>query len=160
MTKYESSVKKIYAPVGNVYAKLSDLTNLSTIQQRLSDPAFTDIIRQQAGDKVNDEQLARLREVVAGMQFDRDSVTIEGGPIGQVSLRIVEREEPKLVKFATENSPIAGNLWIQLLPASDTQCAMKITLGADLNFFMKQMLKGKLQDGVERLADMLAMLPY
>ena len=31
---------------------------------------------------------------------------------------------------------------------------------AQMNFFMKQMLKGKLQDGVERLADMLAMLPY
>ena len=126
----------------------------------MSDPAFEQVIRQQAGDKVNDEQLARLREIVAGMQFNRDSVTINAGPVGQVSLNVVEREEPKLIKFQTENSPVQANLWIQLLPASDTQCAMKVTLGADLNFFLKQMLKGKLQDGVERLADMLAMLPY
>lgn len=160
MTKYESTVKKIYAPVGNVYAKLSDLNNLSTIQERLSDPAFEQVVRQQAGDKVNDEQLARLREIVQKLQFDRDSVTTDAGPVGTLSLRIVEREDPKLVKFATENSPVAANLWIQLLPASDTQCAMKVTLGADLNFFLKQMLKGKLQDGVERFADMLAMLPY
>lgn len=160
MTKYESTVKKIYAPVGNVYAKLSDLNNLSTIQERLSDPAFEQVVRQQAGDKVNDEQLARLREIVQKLQFDRDSVTTDAGPVGSLSLRIVEREDPKLVKFATENSPVAANLWIQLLPASDTQCAMKVTLGADLNFFLKQMLKGKLQDGVERFADMLAMLPY
>ena len=160
MTKYESTVKKIYAPVGNVFAKLSDLNNLSTIQERLSDPAFEQVVRQQAGDKVNDEQLARLREIVQKLQFDRDSVTTDAGPVGTLSLRIVEREDPKLVKFATENSPVAANLWIQLLPASDTQCAMKVTLGADLNFFLKQMLKGKLQDGVERFADMLAMLPY
>lgn len=160
MTKYESTVKKIYAPVGNVYAKLSDLNNLSAIQERLSDPAFEQVVRQQAGDKVNDEQLARLREIVQKLQFDRDSVTTDAGPVGTLSLRIVEREDPKLVKFATENSPVAANLWIQLLPASDTQCAMKVTLGADLNFFLKQMLKGKLQDGVERFADMLAMLPY
>lgn len=160
MTKYESTVKKIYAPVGNVYAKLSDLNNLSTIQERLSDPAFEQVVRQQAGDKVNDEQLARLREIVQKLRFDRDSVTTDAGPVGTLSLRIVEREDPKLVKFATENSPVAANLWIQLLPASDTQCAMKVTLGADLNFFLKQMLKGKLQDGVERFADMLAMLPY
>lgn len=33
MTKYESGVKKIYAPVANVYAKLSDLTNLGVVQQ-------------------------------------------------------------------------------------------------------------------------------
>ncbi len=160
MTKYESSVKKIHAPVGNVYAKLSDLTHLSAIQERMADPAFEQVIRQQAGDKVNDEQLARLREIVQGLQFDRDSVTANVAPLGNLSLRIVEREEPKLIKFATENSPVSANLWIQLLPASDTQCAMKVTLGADLNFFLKQMLKGKLKDGVERLADMLAMLPY
>jgi len=160
MTKYESSVKTIYAPVGNVYNKLSDLTNLASIQERLSDPAFMDVIRQQAGDKVNDEQLEQLREVVQNMQFDTDSVTANAGPVGTVSLRIVERQDPKLVKFTAEGSPVPANLWIQLLPASDTQSAMKVTLGADLNFFLKQMLKGKLQDGVERLADMLAMIPY
>lgn len=160
MTKYESSVKKIYAPIGNVYAKLGDLTHLASIQQRLTDPAFEQVIRQQAGDKVNDEQLARLREIVQGLQFDRDWVVANIAPLGEVGLRVVEREEPKLVKFTTENSPVQANLWIQLLPASDTQCAMKVTLGADLNFFLKQMLKGKLQDGVERFADMLAMLPY
>jgi len=161
MTKYESTVKKIYAPVGNVYAKLSDLNNLSYIQERICDPAFMDTIRQQAGDKVDEGQLNQLRDIVSNLQFDRDSVTAEaGGMVGTLSMRIVEREDPKLVKFETENSPIAANLWIQLLPASETQCAMKVTLGADLNFFMKQMLKGKLQDGVERLADMLAMIPY
>ena len=160
MTKYESSVKKIYAPIGNVYAKLSDLTHLSTIQERMADPAFEQAIRQHAGDKVNDEQIDRLRDIVQGLQFDRDSVTASVAPLGNLCLRVVEREEPKLIKFATENSPVAANLWIQLLPASDTQCAMKVTLGADLNFFLKQMLKGKLQDGVERFADMLTMLPY
>ncbi len=160
MTKYESTVKRIFSPVENVYAKLSDLTNLSSVQERMSDPAFVDIIKQQAGDKVNDEQLNRLHEIVSKLQFDRDSVTAEAGPIGAVSLRIVEREDPKLVKFATENSPVAANLWIQLLPSSDGQTALKVTLGADLNFFLKQMLKGKLQDGVERFADMLTMIPY
>ena len=160
MTKYESSVKKIYAPVESVYAKLSDLTNLSMIQERLADPSFEQIVRQQAGDKVSDDQLAQLKRLVENMQFDRDSATVDAGPMGAISLRVVEREEPKLVKFQAENSPVPANLWIQLLPASDVQCAMKVTLGADLNFFMKQMLKGKLQDGVERLADMLAMLPY
>lgn len=80
--------------------------------------------------------------------------------MGALSLRIVEREDPKLVKFATENSPVSGNLWIQLLPSGDMQTAMKVTLGVELNFFLKQMLKGKLKDGTERLADMLTMLPY
>ncbi|MDE5788166.1 MAG: SRPBCC family protein [Bacteroidaceae bacterium] len=160
MTKYESSVKRIYAPVGNVYAKLSDLNNLAAIKERMADPAFEQVIRQQMGDKLNEGQLQQARDVVSRMQFDRDTATVEAGPVGSVSLRIVEREEPKLVKLQAENSPIPANLWIQLLPAGDGQAAMKVTLGVELNFFMKQMVKGKLKDAVERLADMLAMLPY
>ena len=62
------------------------------------------------------------------------------------------------MKYAAENSPVPANLWIQLLPNGEGQTAMKVTLGVELNFLMKQMLKGKLQDGVERLADMLAMI--
>ena len=160
MTKYESTVKKIYASVGNVYAKLSDLNNLSTIQERLSDPTFMDTVRQQAGDKVNDEQLGQLKGMVERMEFDRDTVRLEAGPMGTFSLNVVEREEPKLIKFQSEGAPVQANLWIQLLPNGDGETAMKVTLGADLNFFLKQMLKGKLQDGVDKLADMLAMLPY
>jgi hypothetical protein len=133
---------------------------LRVFQERITDPAYEQLIRQQAGDKVNDEQLAQLRSAVANLQFDRDSVTTSDTPVGNVSLHIIEREEPKLIKFQTENSPVQANLWIQLLPASDTQCAMKVTLGAELNFFLKQMLKGKLQDGVERLADFLTMIHY
>ena len=160
MTKYESTVKKIYAPVGNVYAKLSDLTNLRSIQERLSDPAFMDVVRQQAGDKVNEEQMTQMKSLVERMEFDRDSVNLEAGAMGTFSLNVVEREEPKLVKFQSEGAPVQASLWIQLLPNGEGQTAMKLTLGADLNFLMKQMLKGKLQDGVEKLADMLAMLPY
>ena len=160
MTKYEISVKRIYAPVGNVYAKLSDLNNLAAIRERMADPAFEQVIRQQMGDKLNEGQLQQARDIVSRMQFDRDTATVEAGPVGSVSLRIVEREEPKLVKLQAENSPIPANLWIQLLPAGDGLAAMKVTLGVELNFFMKQMVKGKLKDAVERLADMLAMLPY
>ncbi|MDE6634896.1 MAG: hypothetical protein K2J96_06550, partial [Bacteroidaceae bacterium] len=82
MTKYESSVKRIYAPVGNVYAKLSDLNNLATIKERMADPAFEQVIRQQMGDKLNEGQLQQARDVVSRMQFDRDTATVEAGPVG------------------------------------------------------------------------------
>jgi hypothetical protein len=37
---------------------------------------------------------------------------------------------------------------------------MKLTVDADLNFFMKQMLDKPLKNGIEKMADMLAMIPY
>lgn len=160
MNKYESTVKKIYYPIGSVYGKLSDLTNLRVIQERIDDPNFEQQILAQAGDKVKPEQIEQIKERLRSLEFTTDTISGQVDPIGQLTLRIVEREEPKLVKFALEGAPIAANLWIQLLPAGDSQCAMKVTIGAELNFFIRQMVGKKLETGVEKLADMLAMIPY
>ena len=64
------------------------------------------------------------------------------------------------MKFAVEGAPIDANMWIQLLPAGDNQCAMRLTMKADLNFFIRQMLGNKLQQGIDGLATMLASIPY
>lgn len=37
---------------------------------------------------------------------------------------------------------------------------MKLTVCADLNPFIKGMVEKPLKEGVEKLADMLAMIPY
>lgn len=159
MEHYESSVKQIAAPQTSVYGRLSDLTNLRAIQEATQNPDLERIILERAGGQVKPEQIEQIRDVVSKMQFDRDSVTVQTS-LGNFCLRIIEREEPKCIKFQGENTPMDLNLWIQVLPVSTYQSKMRLTLGADLNFFMRQMLGNKLQDGVEKLADMLAMIPY
>lgn len=158
MTKYESNVKQIPYPQTSVFAKLADLRNLEAIKERTNDPAFMDQLR--ASGQVPEDKLAQIQELAQKLEFTADTVTITGSPIGNVSLCIVEREEPKCIKFEVQGAPIAANLWIQLLPTSAYESKMKCTIGADLNFFMKQMAKKPLQEGVEKLADMLAMIPY
>ena len=37
---------------------------------------------------------------------------------------------------------------------------MKVTVKADIPFMLKGMVSGPLQDGVEKIADALAMIPY
>ena len=88
------------------------------------------------------------------------TITVNGSPLGAIALHIVERDDPKCIKFEVQNAPIQANLWIQLLPTTPYDCKMRCTIGAELNFFMKQMAKKPLQEGVEKLADMLAMIPY
>jgi len=158
MTKYESSVKLIHYPQASIFAKLSDLRNLEAIKERASDPAFVEQLR--ASGQVPEDKLEQIQGLVQRMEFTVDRVTIPDTPLGAVSLQIVDREEPKCVKFEVRGAPVAANLWIQLLPTSTYESKMKCTVGADLNFFMKQMAKKPLQEGVEKLADMLAMIPY
>ncbi|MCF0197846.1 MAG: SRPBCC family protein [Bacteroidaceae bacterium] len=160
MTEYKSEVKKIYAPQERVYERLSDLSFLSVIQQNVDNPVLREQLLQEAGDKIKPEQFDQVAERLRTLQITPDSVTGDASPLGNITLRIIERESPKTVKFALEGAPVQANMWIQLLSATDTECALRLTVKADLNFFIKQMIGGKLQKGVDGLAEMLTKIPY
>ncbi len=152
MTRYESAVKQVPFPVENVYARLSDLTNLQVIKERFNDP----IIQQQ----IPADNIEQIRGVIDKMEFTADSVSCDAGMVGTVAVEIVEREENKCVKFQSVSSPIGFTFWAQVLPTSENSSKLKLTVDADLNFFMKQMLEKKLKTGIDKMADMLAMIPY
>lgn len=153
---FESVVKAIPYSQEVVYARISDLNNLEKIRERLADPTVQAAIQQQVpADKMGD-----LQQKLSEMEFDTDSVRFNAPPIGNVCLHIIEREIPKCVKFEAEGVPMAMNMWIQLVPQDDSSCKMKITLRAELNMFIKGMVSKPLQQGVDRLADMLASIPY
>ena len=136
MTKFESSIKQIPYPVEAVYRNISDLSNLERVRDRIPQ------------DKLQD------------FQFDSDSVQVSVSPVGTIKLRICDREENKCVKFETEQSPLAFNLWIQVLPVSETTSKMKVTVQADIPFMLKGMVSGPLQDGVEKIANALSQIPF
>jgi carbon monoxide dehydrogenase subunit G len=136
MSKFESSIKQIPYPVEDVYRNISDLSNLEKVRDRIPE------------DKVKD------------FAFDSESVSVNVAPVGELKLRICDREENRCVKFETVQSPLPFNVWVQVLPVNETTSKMKVTVKADIPFMLKGMVSGPLQDGVEKIADALAMIPY
>ena len=136
MSKFESSVKQIPYPQQSVYEKLSDLNNLERVKDRMPE------------DKASE------------LEFTQDTISVSVPPVGKISLQVIEREEPKTIKFQTLQSPMPFNLWIQLLPVTDESSKMKLTIQADINPFLKAMISNQLQEGIEKIADMLAMINY
>lgn len=136
MTKFESSIKFVQATQEAVYGKLSNLNNLEQLKDRI--PA----------DKIKN------------LTFDAESLSFEVSPMGKVSLKIVEKEPCKCIKFGTAESPLPFNLWIQILPTSPTESKIKLTIGMELNPFMKAMVQKPLQEGLEKMAEALAAIPY
>ena len=149
MTTFESTIRQIPYPQQSVYNKLSDLNNLQALKDRY----------EQMKDNMPEEQ-RRQAEKIQDLTFDSDSLAVNVPPVGNIRLRIVDRDEPKCIKFETEQSPIPFNFWIQMLPVTTTTSKMKLTIKAELNMFIKQMVKKPLQEGIEKIADVLQMIQY
>lgn len=155
-TRYESEVKHIYYPLAKVYDKLSNLSNLEPLRTLPQNEAAMQALSSQ----LKSGEAEKLASLLGGMTLTPDTVTLPAAQMGQVTLRIIEREAEKCIKMQAEGLPLEANLWIQLLPEGDNACKMRLTLGAELNFFIKQMVGKKLEGAVEQIADMLARIPY
>lgn len=136
MTKFESSVKIIPYSQERVYGKLSDLSNLEKIKDNLP------------------------QEQVKDISFDTDTLSFSVAPVGQLTLKIIEREPYKCIKFETTNSPLPFNLWIQLVSTGEEECKIRLTIGLDINPFMKAMVQKPLQERLEKMAEMLSRIHY
>ena len=154
MAKYESGVKQVNAPVERVYAVLSDMERLRPmIEVAQNNEMFKEKVREAGQDPAVLEKLKDLTLSPARIAFPAPMV-------GEVALAIVEREQDRCVKFQTERSPIEANLWIQVLPVTETTSKMRVTIKADLNPMVKMMVGSKLEKGIDQFADMLCTLPY
>ena len=136
MSNFESSVKVIPYSQERVYNKLSELSNLEAVKDRLPK------------DKVQD------------LSFDSDTLSFSVSPVGKLTLQIVEREPSKCVKLETTNSPLPFNMWIQLVATGEEECKIKVTIGMDINPFMKAMVQKPLQEGLEKMVEMLSIINY
>lgn len=140
MADYVSEIKTAIAPRSLVYSKLSDLRGLDQVKDVLAE---------------HPEASQVTIEVI-----DQDSCAFVVPMAGKLILRVVEREPEKTIKLEAEQSPIPLTLWIQLLEGEASTTHLRVTLRTELNFMLKQMLGSKLQQGVDRLAEMMALLPY
>lgn len=136
MSQYESSVKCIPYPQKQVYAKLEDLNNIEGLKDKLPQ------------DKVKD------------LTYSRDEASVNVPPIGNVTLRVVDREEPKCIKLEVAQSPVPMNIWIQIIPDGDSASKMRVVAKAEINFMLKAMIEKPLKDGLEKVAEALSLIAY
>lgn len=146
--KIESSVRQIPHSQQAVYDSLSDLTHLQKLKDKIGNAP------------TGDEKVDSVRDKIKDLTFDRDSMSVSVPPIGQVTMRIVEREEPKMIKFESDKSPLAFKFWIQVLPVEAATSKMRLTIDANVPFFAKGMVEKPLTEAIEKIAEMLSMIPY
>ncbi len=146
LSKYTSEIKFIDYNEEIVFNYLSNFEHLS---QYINDDLLQKVTQQVPLIKVSN------------FESDQDSCHFSVGGMGQSEIRIVNREPFKTIKLQSSGSlPVEITFWIQLMPVSENQTKMKLTLHADMGMMIKMMAGNKLEEGVNQLADMLSKLPY
>ena len=118
MNTYESKQKQLFVSQIEAYNKLSDLKNIEP---------YVSAIKQQFQDKIQD------------ISIDSNYISLSVENINVV-FKIIDREEYKTIKFAVDNIPLSANIWIQLKEISEMETRMKLTIKADIPFFLKPMV--------------------
>lgn len=146
VNKYVSNVKLVQNNQEIIFNYLSNFENLSKY--------------------VNEGLLSKMTEQIPQIQIsnfesDVDSCRFNISGMGLAEIRIVEREAFKTVKVVSIGSlPVGIIFWIQLLPVSAYETKLRITLEAEMSMMIKMLVNKKLEDGINKLADMLVALPY
>lgn len=144
--QYVSDVKIVNHNQEIIYSYLSNFENLSKY--------------------VNEGLLLKLTEQIpqikiSNFESDADSCRFQIAGLGLAEIRIVEREPHKTIKVTSSGSlPVSIVFWIQLLPVSAYETKLRITLNAEMSMMIKMLVNKKLEEGINRFADMLASLPY
>lgn len=132
MEKYESKQCQIFKSASQIFPFISNFSLLT--------PAVADKVEQWQATE------------------DTCSFKVKGFT---VALRIVERVENKHIKITGDNEqgglPVDFSFWIQLHEVTDADTRMRMVLHADLNMMMRMMLGSKLQEGLDKAVEGLAM---
>ncbi len=136
MTDFTSSIQQIPYSSKKVFVKLSDFNNLESLKNKLPD------------DKIRD------------LSFDADNISFNVDPVGTVSFRIIERNPNDTIKLESVKSPIKLTGWIQLKEVTEDDTRLKLTIRADIPFMLKGMISKPLEDGIQKVAEILASIKY
>lgn len=147
-TRVVSEVQKINSAIADVYAFLSDFSKIGKL---------IEMARQMGAGN----QMPELADKIEDVRTTEDTCTFMVKGVGEMGMKIVEREEPKLIKLEGDGRiSFEFQVWIQLLDNGPYDTRLRITAEADLNMMMKMLLKGKLEKGINQMAEGLAKIPY
>ncbi len=146
VSKYVSDVKIVNNNQEIIYNYLSNFENLSKY------------VNEGLLEKMT-EQIPQIK--ISNFESDADSCRFQIAGMGLAEIRIIEREPLKTIKITSTGSlPVSVVFWIQLLPVAEYETKLRLTLDADMSMMIKMMVGKKLEDGINKMADVLAALPY
>ena len=132
MALYQSKTITVNKPFEEVYSKVSDLKNLEQFRDRIP------------------------KEYTVNFECDTDYVQFRVAPVGDLLLRIVERRADK-IRLNVEKLPFKAEISMNIGNVSPSETNIQLVLDADIPFFVKHIVGNKLEEGMDKIADILTL---
>lgn len=133
--KIESKIGKSESGSESIYQFITDFRN------------FRNIIPQ---DKISD------------WHADKENCNFKVDPVGQMGMKIFEKEPFKLIKIKSDPSVSQYNftMWIQLKELERSDTRIKITLEPEINKMLIPMVKGPLKEFADSLVNRMEVFKF
>lgn len=132
MALYQSKTITVNKPFEEVYGKVSDLKNLEQFRDRIP------------------------KEYTVNFECDTDYVQFRVAPVGDLLLRTVERGADK-IRLNVEKLPFKAEISMNIGNVSPSETNIQLVLDADIPFFVKHIVGNKLEEGMDKIADILTL---
>ena len=132
MSVYKGKSVTIPRPIGDIYAKISDLGQYQPMV-----------------DQLPDEQRARLQ----GVEFTADSVRMDAPGVGKIEFKISERKAPNHVGLTAAGSPVPLKLSVDLSEDGPGATVVTPNIDIDIPKMLRPLIGGKLQEAADKFGE-------
>lgn len=131
--------KETVAPVGieSAFEKISNLKALEGLLERMPEEA-----RQRLGDT----------------RFTDDEIIIGNPQLGNITMKLVERVAPTLLRFKAQGVPVDMSLAIKLRSLGEASTGIKAEIDIELPAMLRPLVGGKLQEAADRFGDLVGLV--
>ena len=143
MSTYKSEKIKLAYSAKTVYDRLSNLESLKDILVNV--PA--------------EHIPADKREMLDKIKVSSDTISFPGGPVGDITLKVVEKVEPSLIRLEGVGTPVPMNLSLHVVSLTPDSCEAYVEIDVKIPALLKPMVSGPLQQMADQFGQMLRQLP-
>lgn len=142
--EFKSHEATVNAPAESIYSRLSNPENLRTLI-----------------DSIPPERIpADKREQLQKVVITPDSITLPGGPTGNVTLRLDRCECPTLISMKAADLPIDVIMELHMTPIDQDHTSIHSVIKADVPMMLRPMVKGPLQQVADKVVDLISGIPF
>ena len=117
---------------------------------RLTDPATFRTLLESAPDDMR----AKMGEI----EFNDDAIVINTPQMGAVTMKVVERQEGRSVKFNAEGSPVPLTMSMQFTPTGDNESTVGAVIDVEIPMMLRAMIGSHMQQAADKFGEMLVMV--